>query len=170
MEEPAAPPIESLPASLPKLKQRIGKEFRLPKTKEVDPAEQQVILERAKAILAKREEERRKRLSKTAEDVGVVYYIECHRCGGPGIFFFGDPNVELEPSSWEATYKPRSIGWPKDSIPHCQCCLADGKTVPLRMFTSAVGTPGPFQKVVGVLINPRFLREIPREDYEQLAK
>ena len=99
------------------------------------------------------------------EFAGVVHYIQCQLCRGPGIFIFGDPRAAITDAQWESSYHARGDQW-FDRAPFCQLCFDQRKhEETLRVFINT-NSDG---RVLSWTPNPRFLRKIPRHRYEELV-
>lgn len=136
----------------------------------VDEEARQVALNAAMALRDARAAQIAKANSKPGKDIeSTVRYVECQACSGPGVWIYGDPDKSLGPNDWASSYKPRGVYWSPQEMPYCQCCFESHKVRrPLRMFFETAGSL-PNQIHTGLVCNPRFVRELPRAEYERLV-
>lgn len=107
------------------------------------------------------QEEKAERDRATRRD--VMWYVRCHKCGGPGIWVYKDRN-NLNADGWAASYKPVGVMWPSKDV-WCQCCLHyKQREVPLKILhiSDAGG------RVRSIRPYPRMLVEISIEEYNRL--
>jgi hypothetical protein len=69
----------------------------------------------------------RAKAKKKEEAEKWIFYLRCHVCHQPGIWFTKNPvGVEIVDSEWHSTYKRIDQTWPHPKIP-CQSCIRDGR-------------------------------------------
>lgn len=78
--------------------------------------------EAGRAAFALVEEQREREAAKRVQvRKDVMYYVLCHRCGGPGIWM--TKRGLIGANDWWSNYKPRGVPWPSKDV-WCQCCWA----------------------------------------------
>jgi len=87
-----------------------------------------------------------------------VYYLECHICGGPGIWMTVRGEGGLDDSDWWASFHQRGTPWSQSDV-YCQCCLHQGLTTMLKIRRYDGRRFGP---------NPLRIRELPPQDVVDL--
>lgn len=130
-----------------------------------------ISLQAASRLSESLREEREKRNRGNKRDwKNSVSYVECIECQGPGIWILGDPELELHENNWYSSYKPLGAFWGPERQPHCQVCEASqGRRMRLRINFISIGIPGN-QQNVGLIANPRFLRTLTVEEYQDLLQ
>jgi len=126
----------------------------------------------SEAIVKKMQARRRVQSGRPEYDSSVISYIECKKsdCLGPGIWIHGDPFAVLKDENWESSYHNRGAYWTASEAPFCQCCFArTGSRHNLQVFFASSGPVGREQKRVGFAANPRFVRTMTQDEYNQLV-